>query len=99
MPVDGAFCAGADPIFDNKPSMTAPGQQVLDGLAHRILALRLDHPARVGIDGHSAAGKTTLADELAATLRRKTTRPVLRVMLDHFKRHISLRTQYPPGSP
>lgn len=79
--------------------MTAARQQMLDGLAHRILALRLDHPARVGIDGHSAAGKTTLADELATTLRGKTARPVLRVMVDHFKRHIDLRIQYPPGSP
>ncbi|WP_433618792.1 uridylate kinase [Dactylosporangium sp. CA-139114] len=74
-------------------------QRVLDGLAHRILALRLDHPARVAIDGHSAAGKTTLADELATTLRGRTARPVLRVMVDHFKRHVDLRTQYPPGSP
>ncbi|WP_433076880.1 hypothetical protein ACQP1P_33080 [Dactylosporangium sp. CA-052675] len=79
--------------------MTTARQQVLDGLAHRILALRLDHPTRVGIDGHSAAGKTTLADELATTLRGKTARPVLRVMLDHFKRHVDLRTRYPPGSP
>jgi uridine kinase len=79
--------------------MTTTRQQVLDGLADRILTLRLDHPTRVGIDGHSAAGKTTLADELATTLRGKTARPVLRVMIDHFKRQVDLRTQYPPGSP
>lgn len=79
--------------------MTTTRQQVLSELAEQILALRLDHPARVGIDGHSAAGKTTLADELAMTLRAKTARPVLRVMIDHFKRHVDLRTQYPPGSP
>ncbi|KOX07473.1 hypothetical protein ADK66_19285 [Micromonospora sp. NRRL B-16802] len=72
---------------------------MLSGLADRILALPLDHPTRVGIDGHSAAGKTTLADELATTLREKTTRPVLRVMIDHFKRHVDLRTRYPSGSP
>lgn len=80
-------------------SMTGMRQQVLTEVADRILALRLDHPARVGIDGHSAAGKTTLADELAATLREKTARPVLRVTIDHFKRQIHLRTRYPPGSP
>jgi uridine kinase len=79
--------------------MTAIRKQVLGEVADRILALRLDHPTRVGIDGHSAAGKTTLADELAATLRRRTARPVLRVTIDHFKRHVDLRTQYPPGSP
>jgi uridine kinase len=79
--------------------MTATRQQTLGILADRILALRLDHPARVGIDGHSAAGKTTLADELAVTLREKTARPVLRVMIDQFKRHVDLRTRYPAGSP
>jgi uridine kinase len=79
--------------------MSAKRRQVLGELADRILALRPAHPTRVGIDGHSAAGKTTLADELAAALHGKTTRPVLRVMIDHFKRHVDLRTQYPPGSP
>ena len=79
--------------------MTSARRQVLDRLAHQILALRLEHPTRVGIDGHSAAGKTTLADELATTLRGETARPVLRVTVDHFKRHVDLRTQYPPGSP
>jgi uridine kinase len=79
--------------------MSTTRQQVLDGLADRILALRLDHPTRVGIDGHSAAGKTTLADELATVLRARTARPVLRVSIDHFKRHVDLRTQHPPGSP
>lgn len=77
--------------------MTSPGRQrVLEAVADRILGMTLDHPVRVGIDGHSAAGKSTFADELAATLRG---RPVLRVMLDQFKRHVSLRTRYPAGSP
>jgi uridine kinase len=79
--------------------MTTLRLRVLGELADRILALRLDHPTRVGIDGHSAAGKTTMADELATTLRGKTARPVLRVTIDHFKRHVDLRTQYPPGWP
>lgn len=79
--------------------MSTKRQRVLDEVADRALTLRLAHPTRVGIDGHSAAGKTTLADDLATTLREKTARPVLRVMLDHFKRHVDLRTQYPPGSP
>jgi uridine kinase len=79
--------------------MTTTRQQLLDRLADRILAMRLDHPTRVAIDGPSAAGKTTLADELATTLRATTARLVLRVTIDHFKRHVDLRTQYPPGSP
>ncbi|GAA1552933.1 uridine kinase [Dactylosporangium maewongense] len=68
-------------------------------MADRILGLRLEHPARVGIDGHSAAGKTTLADEVATALRGKTARPVLRVAVDHFKQHVDQRTRYPSGSP
>lgn len=79
--------------------MTTTRHHVLRRLADRVLALRLDHPTRVGIDGHSAAGKTTLADELATAILAETARPVLRVMIDQFKRQIDLRTQYPPGSP
>jgi uridine kinase len=30
-----------------------------------ITSLELGHPTRVGVDGRSAAGKTTLADALA----------------------------------
>jgi uridine kinase len=87
------------PIGWHHPLMVTTRQRVLGELADRVLGLRLDHPTRVGIDGHSAAGKTTLADELATTLREKTSRPVLRVMVDHFKRHVDLRTKYPPGTP
>jgi uridine kinase len=72
---------------------------VLDTLARRVLAIDPGHPTRVGIDGLSAAGKTTLADELADTLRATCGRPVVRAGLDHFKRHVDLRTGYPPGSP
>lgn len=79
--------------------MTTKRRQVLDVLADRILGRRLAHPTRVGIDGHSAAGKTTLADELAGVLRGRTARPVVRVMIDQFKRHVDRRTRFPPGSP
>ncbi|MEU4235828.1 uridylate kinase [Actinoplanes sp. NPDC026619] len=79
--------------------MTATRHQLLDLLADRILGQRVGHPIRVGIDGHSAAGKTTLADDLAGVLRARTERPVIRVMIDQFKRHVDLRTRYPTGSP
>ena len=48
--------------------MATTRQRMLDEVADHVLALRLDHPTRVGIDGHSAAGKTTFADELAGAL-------------------------------
>jgi uridine kinase len=57
------------------------------------------HPVRVGVDGCSAAGKTTLGDELADVLRQRSGREVIRVGLDYFKRAPELRTTYPIDSP
>lgn len=61
----------------------AERRAILDQLAARIAALRPPHPLRVALDGIDAAGKTTLADELAATLA-PTGRPVIRASLDDF---------------
>jgi uridine kinase len=58
---------------------------MLDQLAHRLIALQLQHPVRVAIDGVDAAGKTSLADELAATLRQRG-RQVIRASIDGFHR-------------
>jgi uridine kinase len=62
-----------------------PRQALLAPLAARIAALRPAHPARVAIDGIDAAGKTTLADELAVALAPHG-RPVIRASLDDFHR-------------
>ena len=72
---------------------------MLHRLADLVLDLRRPHPVRVGIDGCSAAGKTTLADELATVLRGRTERQVIRVQIDLFKRQVDLRTAYPADSP
>jgi uridine kinase len=53
--------------------------RIADVLAER----RLDHPLRVAVDGVTAAGKTTLADELASAVRARG-RAVLRVSMDGF---------------
>jgi len=45
--------------------------RVLAELADAIVRLRLAHPTRVGVDGVDAAGKTTLADELAGQIERR----------------------------
>jgi uridine kinase len=64
-----------------------------------VLAVARPHPVRVAIDGCSAAGKTTFADELADAVRASTARTVIRVGIDYFKRAVALRTAYPKDSP
>ena len=71
-------------------------RQPLPGTASPVRAALLEHVAerilgsgdsrlRVGIDGPTAAGKTTFGHELADRITR-TGRPVLRASLDDFKR-------------
>ncbi|GAB3833920.1 hypothetical protein [Kribbella italica] len=72
---------------------------VLGELADAVLAVERVHPVRVGIDGCSAAGKTTFADELGDVLRARTGREVVRAGIDYFKRAPELRTAYPVESP
>lgn len=54
-------------------------------LADVATSLRVAHPTRMAIDGRSAAGKTTLADELANAIRAQK-RPVLRASIGDFHR-------------
>jgi uridine kinase len=57
---------------------------LLERLAGLIDAHRPPHPLRVALDGPDAAGKTTLADELADRLGRR--RQVIRASADDFQR-------------
>jgi uridine kinase len=66
-------------------NLTRP--ELIDQLTAAILGLHTEEPTLVAIDGRSAAGKTTLADELAVHVR-STNRPALRSSIDHF---------HPPG--
>ncbi|QRE77312.1 uridylate kinase [Methylobacterium aquaticum] len=59
--------------------------EVLREVAERIDRLRHGHPVRVAIDGRTASGKTTLADELAGLLVGLG-RPVIRTSIDGFHR-------------
>src|SRR6266542_4299717 len=61
--------------------------ELLDHLSAILLGLHTEEPKLVAIDGRSAAGKTTLADELALNVRMQG-RPVLRCSMDDF---------HPPG--
>jgi uridine kinase len=73
--------------------------QALTELSDEVLAVQRPHPVRVAIDGCSAAGKTTLADDLADVLRSRTNREIIRAGIDYFKRAPELRTAYPIDSP
>ncbi|MEU4194809.1 uridine kinase [Kribbella sp. NPDC026611] len=72
---------------------------VLGELAEAVLGVEVAHPVRVAVDGCSAAGKTTLADELAQVLQARTDRAIIRIGIDYFKRAYELRTAYPGDSP
>jgi uridine kinase len=71
---------------------------VIREICRAIGALRLDHPVRVAVDGVGAAGKTTLADELAAVLR-ESGRSVIRAGIDGFHNPRQVRHRRGPLSP
>jgi uridine kinase len=58
---------------------------VLEELATRLAGVSLGWPVWVAIDGRTASGKTTLADEVASLIRNKR-RPVIRTSIDGFHR-------------
>lgn len=58
---------------------------LVDLLAAIVAAVRVAHPVRVGVDGPSAAGKTTVADALGARLS-ELGRDVVRASIDDFHR-------------
>jgi uridine kinase len=73
--------------------------EVIVGLADLVVARAAGRDAlRVAVDGPDAAGKTTLADELADELHRRGA-PVARVSLDGFHHPRSLRHRRGPLSP
>lgn len=57
--------------------------ELLGRLAEAVGSVTVAHPTRVAIDGPPAAGKTTLADELAIVLREQG-RDVIRATIDDF---------------
>lgn len=72
--------------------------EMLALLAQSIAAVRLDHPARVAIDGVDGSGKTTLADELVEPVRRAG-RAVIRASVDGFHNSRAVRYMRGPDSP
>ncbi|WP_184833109.1 uridylate kinase [Allocatelliglobosispora scoriae] len=58
-------------------------RELIGRLADEVGSVATAHPVRVAVDGRPAAGKTTLADELAAVLREQG-REVIRASIDDF---------------
>jgi uridine kinase len=71
---------------------------LLEVLVDQITRVVRPHPIRVAVDGVDGAGKTALADELAAPLRRRGS-PVIRASIDGFHNPRSLRYRLGRGSP
>ena len=55
--------------------------EMIREVAHRIVALPRSAPVRVAVDGRTASGKTTFADELATAVEQAR-RPVIRAQID-----------------
>ena len=70
----------------------------LSQLVDAMLQLARPHPLRVAIDGIDAAGKTTLADELAQQIAARG-RPVIRASIDGFHRPRAERYRQGADSP
>ena len=73
-------------------------QTLIEDLARRIAAVTRPHPVRVAIDGVDAAGKTTLADEVAPILTHLG-RPVIRASIDGFHNPAGFRRRRGSTSP
>ncbi|RAO35782.1 Uridine kinase [Micromonospora saelicesensis] len=58
-------------------------EELLGCLAEAVGSVTVAHPTRVAVDGPPAAGKSTLADELAVVLREQG-RDVIRATIDDF---------------
>ena len=77
---------------------TGTRAELLDRLAGAVESVAIAHPVRVAVDGPPAAGKTTLADELAAVLRARG-REVVRASIDDFLLPRAQRYRRGPHSP
>ena len=62
-----------------------PRNAVLEQLAASILGIEISNPLRLAIDGRTASGKTTFADELAALIEARG-RKAIRTSIDGFHR-------------
>lgn len=80
------------------PHPSAARARVVGRIADHLAGRRLDHPLRVAVDGITAAGKTTLAAELAAAVEARG-RPAIHLTLDGFHHRRAHRHRQGRSSP
>nr|HET6901439.1 hypothetical protein [Ktedonobacteraceae bacterium] len=73
-------------------------EQLLHHLSATLCSLSSEHTLRVALDGIDAAGKTTLADELAPLIEAQG-RPIIRASIDGFHQPRSVRLKRGALSP
>jgi uridine kinase len=78
--------------------MIGSRDEIINRIAQNLLAIRLNHPLRVGIDGVDTSGKTSLADELERALH-KNNRQIIRASIDHFHQPRAIRYRLGDDSP
>jgi len=76
----------------------SPRDDLLGNIADRILSLPPSQINRVAIDGVDGAGKTFMADELAASLN-PSGRPIIRASMDSFHNPREIRYRLGKSSP
>jgi uridine kinase len=79
-------------------TMSDTRRAAIETIAGDLAALDLGHPVRVAVDGITAVGKTTFADQLADAVLA-TGRPSARVTMDGFHHPRSTRYQQGRESP
>ncbi len=94
----GARVRHGGAVSPTVPAVNPDRHSVLEHLADAVVGVQRAHPVRVGIDGIDAAGKTTLADDLAGLVAARGF-PVVRASLDGFHRPRLERYRRGPESP
>jgi uridine kinase len=85
-------------VVDSPVDKAMNRDRLLDQLVHLISTVASSHPLRVAVDGLDAAGKTTLAEELASKLSGKG-RDVIQSSIDGFHNPRSIRYRRGAMSP
>jgi len=77
-------------LYGPEPPSKRGRKGLIDDLAMMIAAFQQPSPVRVAVDGRTASGKTTFADELAARIMREN-REVIRTSIEGFHNPKAIR--------